>query len=40
MVYRVYFCLNLKYPFVVQPYDQLEGYNRYNHVIQDPQILS
>jgi hypothetical protein len=33
MVHRVYFCLNLKCPFVVQHYDQLEGCNRYNHVM-------
>jgi len=33
MVHRVYFCLNLKSPFVVQQYDQLEGCNRYNSVI-------
>jgi len=33
MVHRVYFCLNLKCPFGVQQYDQLEGCNRYNHVM-------
>jgi len=33
MVHHVYFCLNLKSPLAVQQYDQLEGWNRYNHVI-------
>jgi hypothetical protein len=33
MVHRVYICLNLKSSFVVQQYDQLEGCNRYNHVM-------
>jgi len=33
MVHCVYFCLNLKYSFVVQQYHQLEGCNRYNHVM-------
>ena len=33
MVHRVYICSNLKSPFVVQQYDQSEGYNGYNHVI-------
>ena len=32
MVHRVSICSNLKSPFVVQQYDQLEGYNSYNHV--------
>ena len=33
LVHRVYICSNLKSPFVVQQYDQLEGCNRYNHVM-------
>jgi hypothetical protein len=33
MVHHVYICSNLKSPFVVQQYDQLDGYNRYNHVM-------
>jgi len=33
MVHRVYICSNLKSLFVVQQYDQLEGCNRYNHVM-------
>jgi hypothetical protein len=33
MVHRVYICSNLKSPFIVPQYDQLEGCNRYNHVM-------
>jgi len=33
MVHHIYICSNLKSPFVVQQYDQLEGCNRYNHVM-------
>jgi len=33
MVHRVYICSNMKSPFLVQQYDQLEGYNFYNLVI-------
>jgi hypothetical protein len=33
MMHRVYICLNLKSPFVVQQYDQLQGCNSYNHVM-------
>jgi hypothetical protein len=33
MVHRVYICLNLKSPFVVQQYDNFEAYNRYNHIM-------
>jgi hypothetical protein len=33
MVHRVYICSNLKSPFVMQQYDNFEGYNRYNHVM-------
>ena len=33
MVHRIYICLNMKSPFVVQQYDQSEGCNRYNHVM-------
>jgi hypothetical protein len=33
MVHRVYICLNLKSPFVMQQYDNFEVYNRYNHVM-------
>jgi hypothetical protein len=33
MIHRVYICSNLKSPFVVQQYDNLEAYNRYNHVM-------
>ena len=33
MVHRVYICSNLKFPFVVQQYDQSEGCNRYDHVM-------
>jgi len=33
MVHRVYICLNLKSPFLVQQYDQLEGCNYYNLVM-------
>jgi hypothetical protein len=33
MVHRVYICLNLKSPFVVQQYDNFEAYNIYNHVM-------
>jgi hypothetical protein len=33
MVHRVYICSNLKSPFVVQQYDNIEAYNRYNNVM-------
>ena len=33
MVHQVYICSNLKFPFVVQQYDQSEGCNRYDHVM-------
>jgi hypothetical protein len=33
MVHRVYICSNLKYPFIVQQYDNFKAYNRYNHVM-------
>jgi hypothetical protein len=33
MVHRVYICLNLKSPFLVQQYHQLEGCNCYNLVM-------
>jgi hypothetical protein len=33
MVHKVYICSNMKFPFVVQQYDNFEAYNRYNHVM-------
>jgi hypothetical protein len=33
MVHRVYICSNMKFPFVVQQYDNFEAYNSYNHVM-------
>ena len=32
MVHRVYTCSNMKSPFVMKQYDQLEGYVKANHV--------
>jgi hypothetical protein len=33
MLHRIYICSNLKSPFSVQQYEQLEDCNRYNHVM-------
>ena len=33
MVHRVYMCSNLKYPLVVQEFDQVEGCNNNNHIL-------
>jgi hypothetical protein len=33
MVHRVYICSNIKSPFVMKQYDQLEGYVKANHIM-------
>jgi hypothetical protein len=33
MVHRVYICSNLKSPFVIKHYDQLEDYVKANHIM-------
>ena len=32
MVHRAYMCSNLKFPLVVQEFDQVEGCNNINHI--------
>jgi hypothetical protein len=32
MVHRVYICSNMKFPFVMKQYDQLENYVKANHI--------